>query len=172
MHGEDRTPYDTRGSLGLGPDGAWQIRFERRLPHSPTRVWAALTDPEEQRHWLPGVTLTPRVGSPVVYDFDAEGTAEGTVLVVDPGRRLEHTWSWPGEPESRVRWELTPDGTGTLLVLLHRPLRPEPAISYCTGWHAMLDALPVHLDGGDPETLEPDYAALYDLYATPGRHLA
>jgi hypothetical protein len=48
-------------------------------------------------------------------------------------------------------------------VLLHRQLRPDPAVDYATGWHAMLDALAVYLDGGDPA--EPDYAGLYEQYA-------
>ena len=63
-----------------------------------------------------------------------------------------------------------PDGDGSVLVLLHRPVRPEPAVDYCTGWHVMLDALAVHLDGGDPGAGEPDFAALHETYsaAAPG----
>jgi uncharacterized protein YndB with AHSA1/START domain len=154
---------DRRGTLGVGPDGEWQIRFERRLPHPPERVWAALVDGDQQDHWVPGVRIHARVGGPVVFDFDDEGKAEGEVLAVDPGRALEHTWLWPGEPHSTVRWEITPDGEGSLLVLLHRPLRPDPAVDYAAGWHGMLDALAVHLDGEDPPV--PDYSALYETYA-------
>jgi len=53
---------------------------------------------------------------------------------------------------------------GTLLVLRHRPVRPEPAVDYSTGWHVMLDALAIQLDGGDPAAAEPDFAALYESY--------
>lgn len=57
-----------------------------------------------------------------------------------------------------------PDGEGARLVLLHRPLRSEPAIDYSAGWHLMLDALAVHLDGGDPATAA-DFDALFATYA-------
>ncbi|MBK1783081.1 SRPBCC family protein [Prauserella cavernicola] len=157
------TTPGTRGSVGLGPDGAWQIRFERRLRHAPERVWQALVDPAEQGRWLPGVTIEARVGGAAVYDFGDEGRAEGTVLTVEPPSVLEHSWSWPGEEDSVVRWELRADGTETVLVLLHRPVRPEPAVDYRLGWHVLLDALGTHLAGG--ETPEPDYEALAALYA-------
>jgi uncharacterized protein YndB with AHSA1/START domain len=156
---------DRRGTLGVGPDGQWQIRFERRLRHPPARVWDALVDVDQQDRWVPGVRIHARVGGPVVFDFDADGRAEGEVLLVDPPRALEHTWLWPGEPPSTVRWEISADGAGSLLVLLHRPLRPEPAVDYAAGWHAMLDALATHMAGGVPG--EPDYAALYESYAAP-----
>jgi uncharacterized protein YndB with AHSA1/START domain len=154
---------DRRGTLGVGPDGAWQIRFERRLPHPPARVWDALVDLDQQDRWVSGVRIHAQVGGRVVFDFDAEGRAEGEVLVVDPPRALEHTWLWPDEPPSTVRWEISPDGDGSRLVLLHRPLRPEPAVDYAAGWHGMLDSLATHLAGGTPG--EPDYAALYESYA-------
>jgi uncharacterized protein YndB with AHSA1/START domain len=154
---------DRRGTLGVGPDGQWQIRFERRLSHPPQRVWDSLVDVDQQDRWVPGVRIHARVGGPVVFDFAAEGRAEGEVLLVEPPRALEHTWLWPGEPPSTVRWEIAPDGDGSLLVLLHRPLRPEPSVDYAAGWHAMLDALATHLDGGEPT--EPDYGALYESYA-------
>jgi hypothetical protein len=50
-----------------------------------------------------------------------------------------------------------------VLVLLHRPLRPEPAVDYATGWHAMLDALAAHLNGAVPA--EADFATLYETYS-------
>ncbi|WP_159029968.1 SRPBCC family protein [Streptomyces marincola] len=154
---------DRRGTLGVGQDGAWQIRFERRLAHAPERVWAALAEPEQRARWMPGVTLDAAPGGTARYDFGEEGAAEGRVLVADPPHRLEHTWRWPGEPEAVVRWEITPEGEGSLLVLLHRPLAAEPAVHYCVGWHAMLDGLGAHLAGDTPA--EPDYAALAEGYA-------
>ena len=54
-----------------------------------------------------------------------------------------------GEPHGRLRWELTPDGDGTLLSfrstveLEGRFLTMVPA-----GWHFHLDALAEHLEGG------------------------
>ena len=30
----------------------------------------------------------------------------GTITELEPGRVLVHDWSWPGEPDSQVRWEL------------------------------------------------------------------
>lgn len=158
-------PDDARGTLGMGPDGTWQIRFERHLPHSAERVWAAITDPEQQDRWVPGVRIEARVHGAVAYDFGDEGRVDGEVLAVDPPTSIEHSWRWPGEPDSVVRWEVRPEGDGSVLVLLHRPLRPEPAVDYCAGWHAMLDSLAVHLDGGEPADLTPDYEQLTGWYA-------
>lgn len=155
---------DRRGTFGVDDDGAWQVRFERRLSHRPDRVWQALVDPDQQDRWVPGVRIEAVVGGAVRYDFGDEGVADGVVLAVEPPVALEHTWRWPGEPESTVRWELSPAGDGTVLVLLHRPLRPEPAVDYCIGWHTMLDALAIHLGGGDVAALEPDWAGLAATY--------
>ena len=158
-------PTDRRGTLGVGTDGQWQIRFERRLQHSPDRVWAALTDPAQQAQWMPGVTIDATVGGKVVFDFGDEGRADGEVLAVEPPTSLEHTWIWPGEPRSVVRWDISADDDHTVLVMLHRELRQAPAVDYTTGWHAMLDAFGTFVDGGDPAALEPDYAALSELYS-------
>ncbi len=156
---------DTRGTIGMSAQGDWQIRFERHLPHSVARVWQAITEPDQQDRWVPGVRIVAEPGGAVVFDFGGEGGAEGEVLAVDPPTSIEHTWRWPGEPDSVVRWEIQPDGDGAVLVLLHRPVRPEPAVHYSAGWHTMLDSLAVHLDGGDPGALTPDYEQqLVDWY--------
>jgi uncharacterized protein YndB with AHSA1/START domain len=163
----------TNQDFGVGrltsTENGWRITFERRLPHPPAAVWAALAEPAQQQRWLPGVTIDPVENGTVVFDFGGDGTAEtaeGVVLAVERGRLLEHTWLWPDEPPSTVRWELTPDGDTARLVLRHDLVSREPAADYGAGWHTMLDALAVHLDGGDPGELSPDYDELYELYTS------
>lgn len=170
MTDQDSGAGGRRGTLSACEGGRWRITFERRLPHPPARVWAALVEPAQQERWLPGVTIDPVAGGTVVFDFGEDETAEGAVLAVEPGRLLEHTWLWPDEPPSTVRWDLTEDGDAVTLALRHDPVRTEPAADYGAGWHTMLDALAVHLDGGDPAELTPDYDELYELYR-PGIHL-
>ncbi len=163
-------PDDRRGTVGVGPDGEFEIRFRRRLPHPPQHVWDSLVDPDQQAVWVPGVRFEAVVGAPVLFDFGDEGRAEGEVLVVAPPELIEHTWLWPGEPPSTVRWQLEPVDGGTLLVLTHRRLRPEPAIDYSTGWHVMLDALAAHLDGR--EIPPPDFAGLAERYTVQVTNLS
>ncbi|MFB4197683.1 SRPBCC domain-containing protein [Streptomyces carpaticus] len=140
-------PLDRRGTMGMSRDGSWQIRFERRLRHSPRRVWEALADARQRSLWLPGAELHTEPGGRARFDFGEEGAAEGEVLRAEAPHLLEHTWLWPGEPSSVVRWEITPHEEGTAVVLLHRALRPEPAAQYRAGWHHILDSLDTHLDG-------------------------
>lgn len=158
-----------RGRLEPGADGRWHIHFSRHLAHPPERVWAALTEQAQQQRWLPGVTIAAVAGGPVVFDFGEDEIREGTVLAAEPGRLLEHSWQWPDEPGSTVRWTLDPAGAGTVLGLGHAPIRREAAVDHGVGWHVMLDALAVHLAGGDPADLVPDHDHLYSLYTADER---
>ena len=63
----------------------------------------------------------------------------------------------PGEPDSVARFELRPDGDGTLLVLDHRGLPPAAIAGYGAGWHSHLDSLESHLTGG-----EADWSARFE----------
>lgn len=110
------TPDSLRGTLGIGADGAFRIRFERVLAHTPERVWEWITDPERLVLWLPGCTIDPRVGGAVSFDFGDEGAATGVVSEALPpgskgcsctpgaGRASPTRWSaglWkpcPGDP--------------------------------------------------------------------------
>lgn len=123
------------------------VRFERRYAAGPAEVWSALTEPERMARWLAEGELDLRVGGAYTLRFsDAEGqSAQGKVLAVEPERLLEITWEYPGEPNTVLRLELTPDGDGTLLVLDHSGLPAEAAPGYGGGWHAHLDALDAHL---------------------------
>jgi hypothetical protein len=77
---------------------------------------------------------------------------------------LEYDWTFPGEDESVVRFEIVPQEQGTLLVLDHRRLGRASAGGYGAGWQAHLEALAGELELGDWderfEELRPRYAEL------------
>jgi uncharacterized protein YndB with AHSA1/START domain len=164
------SPNPLRGTLGIGSDGAFRIRFERQLAHAPERVWAWITEPDRLALWLPGCAIDPRAGGAVSFDFGDEGTATGLVSeALPPGEAgepgvLVHGWSWEGVPDSVVRWTLEPVPGGTRLTLDHSELLPEPAADFATGWHVMLDALALVADGkpsGDVWNAVGEVAGLY-----------
>jgi uncharacterized protein YndB with AHSA1/START domain len=143
------------------------VRFERRYDATPDEIWSALTEPERLGRWLADVAeLELRVGGRFLLRWsDGEGTQEtdGTILALEPGRLLELNWTYPGEPDSVARFELEPDGDGTILVLDHRGLPPGSIAGYGAGWHSHLDSLDAHLRGDEADwsarfqELGPDY---------------
>ncbi|MFN3537342.1 MAG: SRPBCC domain-containing protein [Brevundimonas sp.] len=132
-------------------EGGWELRFERRLRHSPERVWAALTTPGGLKCWLAEANIEGRDGGrmdlrftqPATADFpDTEAcrTQYNEVLVWRPVTRFDHTF---GDPESVVSWRLEPDGDGTCLTLIHRvPRSWECDLSRTlSGWHHHMEGL-------------------------------
>jgi len=116
-------------TLGDGP----VLRFERRYGHAIERVWRALTDPGELRHWFPS--------------GEALRVSES-----EPPRLLAGTWC--GEP---VRFELRPDGDGCVLVFTHGFADRDTAARTAAGWDrcfARLDALFAGHPISEPESLE------------------
>lgn len=156
-------------------EGGWELRFERRLRHSPERVWNALTTPEGLRCWLAEAEIEPRPGGRMDLDFRQPETDDfpdtrdcreqrNAVLVHQPFSRFDHTF---GDPESIVSWRLEPDGSGTRLTLIHRvPRSWECDLSRTlSGWHH-------HMEGLDDAATQtphpwswPRWTALRDAYA-------
>ena len=116
---------------------AYAVRFERRLAHRIEKVWRAVSEAEELRRWFPdgGVEIDLTVGGKV--RFAAEGwdeddelvPREGTVTALDPPRLLEFTWG-----EESLRFELTPDGDGCLLVFIQTFEGKAAAPRLAAGW--------------------------------------
>ena len=118
------------------------VRFERLYGFSVEELWAALTDPRQLGGWLAPVTAwEERVGGRIALDFGGDGSVDGEILALEPGRVLEYSWRFAGEDESVVRLELEPREQGTLLVLDHRRLAREHGAGYGAGWDAHLDRL-------------------------------
>lgn len=115
---------------------AREIRIVEHLPHSPARVWRALTEPERIARWLMpndfklevGHRFTMR-GQPIpAVRFD--GVVHCEVLAFEPERMLRYRWCDPGTEnglDSVVTWTLEPADGGTRLTLVHEGFDPANA---------------------------------------------
>jgi uncharacterized protein YndB with AHSA1/START domain/DNA-binding MarR family transcriptional regulator len=131
--------------------------FEIYIKTTPERLWDAITNPEIRAKynfgagvasdWKPGSTMAMKAG-----DFEL---GEGTVVEVDPPRRLVHTlialWSdeVKTEGESRVTWEIEPVGDSCRLLLTHDQLREGANDQLYGGWPMILSGLKTWLETGE-----------------------
>ncbi|MDG4830956.1 SRPBCC family protein [Solwaraspora sp. WMMD1047] len=136
-------------------DGRQRLRIERRLGHPPAKVWRALTEPDELRHWFPAeVRLEPRAGGRITFGADSDQDFS-VITAYDPPRLL--AFGWGGDT---LRFEVTPDGPGSLLVFEHTFDTRSAAASYASGWQACFEGLDRVLAGRPAELPgEPSAAA-------------
>ena len=130
---------------GFGTVGVAEVVFERWFEASQERVWRALTDPEELAGWLARAEIDLRVGGSVVLKFE-EGDERGTITELQEPEVLAYTWN-EGKTDSLVRFELEPDGSGTLLTLRHTFEGEVDLSSYGGGWHHHLEQLIAQMAG-------------------------
>ncbi len=102
------------------------------LRATPEQVWAYLTDPEKLAIWFhkPPAPLTE--GSYEMFGAQSgDKLMWGEVLVADPFKRLEYTFTIApmGEATSTVKWALTEVAGGTELSLRHEGL-PQGAEAF------------------------------------------
>jgi uncharacterized protein YndB with AHSA1/START domain len=142
------------GRLTVDGDRA-ALNFERRLPFPIEVVWSAITDPAEREQWFGPTMIDAREGGSI--DMVATGPPlpperkrmTGRILVWDPPNVLEHEWKQPIVEDGVVRYELQPDGDGTVLRFSHRGLGVRNAGGFFGGTHAFLDRLEAYLAGDE-----------------------
>jgi uncharacterized protein YndB with AHSA1/START domain len=143
-------------------DGRPVLRFERRYASPVERVWRAVTEPAEMAAWFPSdVDGARAVGSELVFTDDDqraeaieageptrdEGPAlRGRVVAFDPPNVFSFTWG-----TELLRFELTPDGDGTVLVFTQLLSHQSVAARNGSGWHQCLLALDDLLGAGGPD---------------------
>ncbi len=143
-----------KGTVTYDGDHA-TLTFERRYPHPIETVWETITSPEHLAQWyMSKARLEGRTGGSIDY---VSGVSQfhvtGKILTWDPPRVYEHEWNvepmkyLPNGERSVVRWELSPDGDGTILRLTHRHLTEQTAGGFVSGSHVVLERLEQELDG-------------------------
>jgi uncharacterized protein YndB with AHSA1/START domain len=126
-------------------DLAEAVIIERTLNAPVGRVWKALTDVDEMRHWYFDLKeFKPVVGFEFEFVVEHDGNSYHhlcRVTEVVSQKKIAYTWRYKGEPgDSLVTFELTPDGGKTRLKLSHDGIESFPKTAayarknFETGW--------------------------------------
>lgn len=160
------------GALEVRDDGTYALRFERRLAHPPEKVWRAITEPDQLRHWFPtDIEGQRELGARIRFVFrdDAPKAADmpevlardpedmdGEITEFDPPRLLAFTWG-----EEALRFELRLDEPGCVLAFTHTFTEPgnvphpegprKKGARDAAGWTVCLNALEAVVDGRQVE---------------------
>jgi uncharacterized protein YndB with AHSA1/START domain len=128
------------------------ICVEYDLPHSPSKVWRALTESGSLAAWLMPNDIRPVVGHKFTFTAQPmpgwDGVVHCEVLEVEPQKLLRYSWCGGAEAsrlDSVVTWTLTPTPRGTTLALEHSGFLPRNAFALevmSKGWRGkMVDRL-------------------------------
>jgi uncharacterized protein YndB with AHSA1/START domain len=124
------------------------LSFEFDLPHSPEKVWRALTDPVLLAEWLlPVVDLKLEPGAAFRFTAPPKPGWDGTVncrfLEIEAQRKL--SWHWVvGDIDTVVTFTLTPTASGTRLSLVQSGFKPHQKQNFGGaryGWKMMGEKL-------------------------------
>lgn len=134
-------------------------QIKRRLAHAPEKVFAAFANAELVARWLtpsPEIRLTVlafdfREGGSYRFAYHVPGATTvivgGSYSVIKPPAKI--VFSWVIEPpdehagiESEVQVAITPDGSGSELVIRHEKFGRTDAIErHAVGWRGAVDQL-------------------------------
>jgi uncharacterized protein YndB with AHSA1/START domain len=134
------------------------LTIVRRIKAPPSKVWAAITQPEQMIQWWgpdAGPTLSveadvrPGGRFSIVFRLldGSEHNPTGVYRQVVPDKKLTFTWERAGLPEqdSLVTFRLEPLDGGTELTLIQEQLPDALRESHEAGWSGLLDKLPIFL---------------------------
>lgn len=131
------------------------LRFERDFDRPAARVWRALTDNDQLRHWMPCTIDGPReAGANVRVPFArdvaekysiADAELAGRILEWDPPRLF--SWMWDTDT---LIFELTPTASGTHLRFTTWVLQGPTLDQIAAGYHVCFDQLEQLIDTDNP----------------------
>jgi uncharacterized protein YndB with AHSA1/START domain len=132
------------------------LTFQRVYRHAPEHVWNAIATPEGLREWLmcTHAVIEGHVGGGIELVSGPAGYhSTGKILAWEPPRVLEYEWNVGPVPEmprgehAIFRYELTPDGDSTRLLVTYRRITKQTASGFLPGLHTFLDRLEAQLNG-------------------------
>lgn len=135
------------------------LTIKRRFNAAPEKVFAAWTDPQKLMRWMgpQGVVRCEaendlQVGGRYhirMFMSDEEHNVGGVYREIVPNEKVVFTWAWRSTPEreSLVTVTVKPDGTGTLMTLLHEQFFDEDARDrHNNGWTGTMARLEAYLE--------------------------
>ena len=124
------------------------LSFELNLPHSPQKVWRALTDPALLSEWLlPVIGLKLELGAAFTFQSHPmpgwDGKVHCELLEIEAPKTLRYAWV-VGEMDTVVTFSITETPSGTRLSVEHAGFKPEQKQNFGGaryGWRMMGERL-------------------------------
>ena len=128
-----------------------KLVVEKVFPHSPQKLWRALTENTLLAQWMMNNDFAPVVGHKFQFRADPmpnwNGIVDCEVLALEPLKSLSYSWG-TGGLESGLQWvvlfTLTPTDSGTHLRMEQSGFRPDQQAAYQGanyGWQKFLGNL-------------------------------
>ena len=128
------------------------VVVERILDAPVAKVWKALTDVDQMRHWYFDLKeFNPQVGFEFEFLVEHEGNTYHhlcKITEVIPQTKIAYTWRYKGEAgDSLVTFELSPEGSKTRLKVTHTGIETFPKTpayarkNFESGWTAIATEL-------------------------------
>ena len=135
--------------------------FRTYIRTTPEQLWRAITESEFTTRYFHATTIesTWEAGAPYAMHQDGRLAVDGEVLEIDPPRRLVQSFRHHWDPtkageETRVTWEIDPQGPVCLLTVVHDGWTTTEGmygnVSGEGGWPFILSGLKTLLETGDP----------------------
>ncbi|HMG06955.1 MAG TPA: SRPBCC family protein [Mucilaginibacter sp.] len=121
----------------------YDIRFERLLIHPASKVWDAITKPEQLAKWFGSAEIDLKIGGKIKVQM-MMATVEGEITQLKTGCLLEYTFGG----NNTLRWELIEETKDRCRLIFTEHQAPLSDLQYTApGWHGYLDLLNLALDG-------------------------
>jgi uncharacterized protein YndB with AHSA1/START domain len=133
--------------------------FEIYIKTTPERLWEAIVTPEQREKYNFGASFRCELTPGAPFTMSARNGSvilgEGTIVEVDPPRRLVQTMvaffspEAQAEGESRITWEIEPVGDSCRLTVTHDQMREGANNQLYGGWPMILSGLKTYLETGE-----------------------
>ncbi|GIN85019.1 hypothetical protein J6TS2_14050 [Heyndrickxia sporothermodurans] len=144
-------------------EAGYIAQFQRSLNASIEEVWSALTENDKLEKWMSNLQIVDlRKGGTIKFNMN-DGTGESfDINIIDfhQSSILEFEWG-----RDRVRFELSPQSSGCLLVLKEFIQELNDHIPKdLAGWHVCLDMMKELLNGNEMDFPKDEWEKWYEQY--------
>ena len=138
------------GSVHADGDGRGTVRMDSVYDTAPDDLWSALTEPPRLARWIAKVEGDMRVEGTFSASFTSGWEGPGRVDDCVPPKRLLVTLDPETSDETTIEATLSPEGSGTRLVVEERGIPLDEINPHGAGWQVHMEDLGTYLSGDEP----------------------
>lgn len=158
-----------------------EIKRELVIKSSPSKVFKAITDPQQLTQWFPDVaSIDPKIGGKISFKFSKsdpdniiqDHIVEGEIIELEKNKKIVYTWGYLDNsdfPLTQVSWNLEKIGIGmTKVIIIHRGFTDEKLMNtYSDGWSWFMGRLSIFATPKQPVNIVSQIVSAF----IPGMHL-